>query len=1400
MLITSARLSDFDAVLSKDSSNAPLNIQFVIDAFKPKDDLKKKKLDVQINTVNIADGRFRYDVKDRPYQAGKFDANHIDVSELNAKLALKSLSPDSLNIQVKKLSLKEKNGFVIDNLIVRVLTQGDQLSVKGFQLDLPKSRLLFEECEVNLKQYSTSRKDILSNALFDLKIASSYITLKDIASFVPAFQNFQDRILFKTEIKGTIDTIKVSNIVLDYGDKMHLEAKGSVANVRDAGNLFLNGNIDKLSVTPDGIFGILNNLSKDKKDVPKELLNVGTVSFNGSVLGRLHDLRAVGHLGTQLGTVDANLDFGFNPSNKVSSFFKGKIETKDFQLGKLLSNKELGDISFGLSVDLAKPVNGKMGGEVRGVFEKFVFKGYTYQDIVIDGRYDGLRIDGALDFADDNGAFNINGLFDLSHKDPELNFSARLKHVRLDKFNLSDKYKESYLSLVVNSDFVGRTIDDIQGHIKIDSILFLQPEKRFEMDHFLVEASGEGTDRMLSIQSDIINGKVTGEYSYSTIAQSMQRTLHAYLPSLIGYKENKRKPIKANDLKLDITINNTEQASDVFKLPFVVYSPAKIIGYYNNELEKFKFEFFLPSINAGGSKIQSGHILIENVDGKIQSDISATILAKKNTQNNLSLDIIAQDDLITTHISFLNANHDKLKGLLSNTIAFSKPDGKTLQTDITVDAGELVLNNNLWEIEKSKIRILPQDIRVDNFSVSNKVKDQNLIIDGTYSTKNESEKLLVRLRNIDLEYVFDALAIDALQFLGAASGTLEVSSIEQQPYAEVNLNVKDFGFNKTLLGDLNLYSKLENDTKKVKLSGVITNEKEKLTMIDGTIDPVTQGLSINFDAEDVNIAFLNKYSESILNNVQGRGTGQIHLFGDFSDVTVEGVAFIENGELGINFLNTRYSFTDTVHLKQDLIYFNDIDFKDQRGNTAKISGKVVHDYFSDFMYYIELNGDKFLLYNATEQLNPLFYGTVIGSGFGTVKGDEKVVDININMQTQKGTSVYMNFMEETATEYSFVSYKTRGEGDTITKKKPLLFSKLEQDSEMEINMNFYIDATPDATVELLMDPVGGDKLKGTGSGALQFIWGSHKDPMLYGTYHINQGSYNFTFQRIMERRFTIQDGSYVQFRGDPFQANLDVTAKYRVVANLFDLDRNLVETTGQTSIPVFCLLNLTGALRQPNVKLDIELPSTDPEVARQIKNLISTEDMINRQIAYLLILSKFYTPNYANTDQRTNDLASLASATLSTQIGNILNSIDDRWQVGTNIRTSDSNFSSTEVELLLSSRLLNDRVLFNGNFGYRDNPLTQDAFIGDVDIEVLLNRLGTWRLKAYNHYNEKYYYINNNSIQTQGIGVLYKKDFDNFRDLIGRNKKKPETKKDTTKVAPKDTLRHANASFVKMKQ
>lgn len=1409
VVVSSIKLNNFHVSLSKADKNSPLNIQFIIDAFKSDNNNTKSAFEVKISSINIGDGKFNFDIKDQPYLRNTFDKNHIEVTDLNARFALKSLLEDSLNIQIRQLSLVEKSGLTINNLIARLITQDKYVYIKGFKLDLPKSRLQLSRCDIDMTNINTI-EEVFSMAPLHCNIQSTFITPQDVSAFVPLFSNFSDRIYLRSEISGTIDSLVAKNLVLDYGDKIKLEANALVKNVRKADQIYLKGNVEQLIIEKDGINSLINNLSTEKKELPEYINNLGRVVFNGEISGYIKNLKAYGLIDSQLGKIQADLLFGFKPKENIEAFYKGRVSTDNFELGKLLNNKDLNKLSFDLDVDLEKPINHKLSGKVDGHISHIDYKDYPYQNISLNGKYNGLKIEGEATIDDENVYLDIDGLFDLSKEQPELNFVAKLKNMRPDALHLSDKYLNSYLSFNINANFTGKHIDDSEGYLNIDSLSFTRDNKHFNLNTFLVEASGVSSDRKLKITSDILNGEVLGAYSFSTMIESFKQTFHPYLPALISVKEFNRKQIKENNLSLNFTINNTEAVSDIFSLPFTVFSEAKVIGFYNNIYNRFRVEVFYPSGKVAGAMMKSGYLVAENTNESITAKISGILTGKNNIQNNVSVSLSAKENVVNSDISFTNDSKNTFKGQLLASTVFSKhSQNSPLITDINISPSEIVLNDTTWIVEKSLIHIEPNRYNVKNFNIHSSLRDQSININGSYSKTNPDDAILVSLKSIDLAYVFNTLAIDALNFGGYATGTIQASNIDGNPYASVNLDVKDFAFNNTTFGQLKLHSELDEISKHLKLGGTITEDGRKTTDIGGFIDPSTQELSLDFDADRVDISFLNKYSKSLFNNVKGRGTGKIHLFGDFSNVTVEGKAFIQDGSLGINFLNTTYRFTDTIYLKKDLIYFNDIKFSDDHNNVASVSGKVAHDYFANFMYYVELHGEQFMLYNGSEAHNPMFHGKLFGTGSGSISGDEQVVNIDARLKTDPNTNIKMNFMEETVDNYSFITYRSKHEKDSISNSSDAEQSNklkaFKSESGMDVNMNFYIDATPDATVEIVMDPVGGDVLKGAGTGALQFVWGSNSEPKLYGTYTINKGSYNFTFQKIIERKFQIQNGSTVLFRGDPFQANINVAAVYKLTANLNDLDKELALSAGQTNIPVECILNITGELRHPNIGMDVSLPSADGEVRRQVKSLMNNEDMVNRQMVYLLLLSKFYTPSYANAEHRSSDLASVASATLSTQLSKILSGIDDRWQFGTHIRTSDSEFTSTEVELILSSQLLNDRVLLNGNFGYRDNPQTSDAFIGDIDIEVLLNRIGTWRLKAYNHYNEKYYYIGSGSpIQTQGIGILYKKDFDHIREVFQtRSKNKPkEIKKDSvTPLIPDSTVKGSTlGSFVKIKE
>ena len=1382
LVFTQASLIDFDVILSKESKTEPLNIQFIIDAFKPKDNKPKEKISVQLNSITIKDGRFNYDILDAPYLTAKFDPNHIQVSDLVAKLSLKSLVTDSLNIQIKRLGLNEKSGFKISDLSGRLLSQDKSYYIKDFLLLLPNSKLEFNQLDFSLDD-KTSSNTIAATAIssinFDLK--KSEIDPVDIAAFLPQITKIKDKISIETKLMAKRNDLQLDNLNVDFGKGFKFEANGNIKNyyLEDTSIDF---NVSKLALTGKELDEIVNLFSMNQVNLPQGIDDLKNILFVGSLKGPLNKIDAIGNLYTDNGNLLTKFLIGFDKETKRVIDLNGYVKSTDFELGKTLNNNKLNKVSLDVHLSLKNKGDNNISSKLFGDIYNFDFNGYSFQNINFDIKHNPKVTDISLNIDDEYVDLALLANYDQTNKNrPSLKGNVILKNLELSKTKLAGKkFDNANLALNVEIDVKGKNFNQLEGVVHIDSVSFYRNNEELFLKHFDLEAKQiDDINKEITLKSDIVSGYLRGVYNFNSLVNNF-KTVVSYYADNLNLKHTKTN--LKNEFDFEIVVNNTEQLSRVLELPVSVLERGKVNGSFNSDRNYINLDVDFPRIFAANNYFKDNKISLNTTSKELKLDVNSTFINKNKVTNLLSLKNEISNNTIHTFIELRNDHRNKIDlGLHLDTELDYDKRLKSYLVDVNIRDSNIKINNETWILDNSLIRYNKNYTSVEGFSLHTKDYNQSLSINGQYSKKDPNTQLKVLLKSLDLEYLFETLAIDALQFGGLASGNFNVSSIEEKPYVMANLNVNHFKFNNTELGDLELSSHLEQGSNKILLDGMIINPENKRTLIKGMIDPVQSNLSIDFDADSINIGFLNKYTASILNNVTGRGSGQVRLHGNFSKVTVSGVADIIDGKIGVKLLDAEYTFSDKIYLKDNLIYFNDIKLHDKMGNVAEGSGKVSHEHFSNMAYYIGLKTDNFLVYNSSETNNPIFYGIVFGKGSAAIHGNEQKINIEVKMETQPNTKVSMNFMDESVTYYPFIKFKQKDEEvelDEIDQvfNKQTLMQPIKTNSEMAVNMDFFISATPDATFNLIMDPEGGDALRGYGRGDLQFKWDTKTSPQLFGIFNVLKGNYNFRFQRLLEKNFKIKEGSTIDFKGDPFKAVLNIAAIYELYASLSDLDNDLVKTTGKTNVLTNCLLNIKGELQRPNITLDIEFPKESENIQSQIKSYMNTVDMINKQVAYLLLLSKFYTPETSTVDNPSSDWAVVASATLSSQLTNIINHLDKRIQLGTHIRMGDPELSNTEVELLLSSQLLDDRLLINGNFGYRRNEMiNQDAVITDIDIEFLLNKRGTWRLKAFNHYNEKFFYLNSEKgIQTQGIGIIYRKNFDNLSDLFGRKKKKKD--------------------------
>lgn len=1378
-VFTTIQLYGLSLHLKQETADSELNMKFLMDAFSSRDTTKTSHIDLQINTALLRQGSVSYHVANMPDNQKSFNAKHVEINHINADISLNSLHPDSLHAQIKRLSFEERAGFKLSNMSMSLRRNRDSISIRDLQIQLPNS--LFQLQEATVMHHGMDRLEpILDNAPLRLQIIPSRICLKDFSAFAPVLQNYSDCIELSARVSGTVNDLLLDELLINQNGTISLFAKMNLRSVTRPDETYLFGQVNNFHASSQGLLQLIQSFQKESIEIPAYFARLGNLDFSGEVSGFLDHLVAYGSLHSSIGSLKMDMLIGRKKEETVVDYLKGHVESSELDLHALFDEgNPYGKALFKMDVDISKPVNGSFAGDIAAQINQFDYKGYRYEQILLDGQYRKNEFNGVFLMDDPNGTLYAEGLFKNSEKNSEFNFSADLTDFRPDKFFLTDKYENPELDLSLNVNFTGNHVDNFSGYITVDSLSFLTLTDSFYLDALRIETVEIESNRKLTVASDIINGEIVGNYSFRSLLSSFMKTLRIYLPS-IPVKEQKVQ--NENIFSATMTIQNTESLSNTFKLPFAVMDSVQLYGQYNSVRNQFGIEASLPKFKIGKSVFESGSIRCDNPDGKIQFLTNLTLLHSKGSRNQFSIRAEALNDRVNTWLHFENDRNEKVEvDLLASSLFIMEKDeaGKEkLRTEITIEPNQIILKDSIWELEPSSVTIVDGNTTIDNFYISR--NDQYLRIDGTASADNPNETVYVELNDIELSYIFDIVNIPALQFGGRATGTVNLSDLYGNRILNTDLEVQHFSFNQVVQGRLNLFSEWDNDQQGILMLGTIYKNDTTWTDVNGYIYPVGKnaGLSLYFNAADIDLALLHPYVDSFSKIIEGRGYGNVHLFGPFSKLSFEGKAFVRDGHIGVDFLNTDYTFSDSIYLYPTSFQGNNIRIIDKDGNRGSVSFSVDHTFLKDFTFQADILAQELLIYNASEKMNPQIYGVVYGSGNAQIRGDERLINIDANLRTEPNTSVGFNFMTNSAAEnYDFIIFRDQWADQLIESNREIRPVLTNSKSNTEIRLNCLIDATPDANFELIVDPMGGDKIKGSGSGNLQVQYGSKTNMVMYGGYTLLHGIYNFSLQQVIHKDFQIREGSRIDFSGDPMDANLDLNASYYLTANIEDLDQALVHETVRTSVPINCILQLDGPLQNPVISFDLEFPSSSQELERQVKSFIDTEDMMLRQIIYLLVLNKFYTPDYSRNEYRSSELNTIASSALSSQLSNILNSLSDKVQIGANIRSGQEGFTDTEVEMLLSSQLLNNRLTFNGSFGYKnnmgqssmDNMVQSNAFIGEFDLEYKLTPTGEYRLKAYNHANDMYLY--SRSLTRQGVGVMFRKDFSTLRELFRKRKR-----------------------------
>ena len=1360
--ITSAQFFGLHANLYKATPEAKPNFQFVVDALASKDSTKQKTpLDLQINSLIIRNGEISYRVLSRPSRPGKFTADDINARNISAHIIINRITDDSLNVKVKRIAFDERCGFKLKSLSLSAIACRTKTKIENFKLELPATLIQIPSLQASYRMKNGQIE--MPTLQFDGSIKAPYISPSDLAVFVPTLTRLNMPPALDIQFNGTGSSLTVKKIIINTTDgSLQLVANGGVKNY--PANPSWYANIDQLKAGQQAISNIYAVATG--KNVPNIIERLGNVQITGYVGGDKKNIAYEGKLHTSPG----NLTLAFD---KRGDKITAHMETVRFNIGSLVNDNKLGHISANLNVHGSSKDNFAAQGRIYD----FDYNGYKYRSLNLNATYRNKRLEGKANIDDPNVQLTAIGTFVNNGAKPNLQLKANIAHFEPNTLRLTDKWQQTAFAANIACDIKGSDINNADGSIELHDFAMRGPETEYNINNVSVKTGYNNGNHFLDVDSDFGTIDINGHFSYNTIVRSVLNMVAAKLPTIPGLTHKPQREF--NDFTLNASLNSTEWMNRLLGIPLEIHRPLNISGEIDDKNEKINLWCDVPSFTFNGNRFSDAFVNVESPSDTLKADIRIKKLADRGKYMALHLNAGASDNHLNTSLSFSNNERHPLKGIINSSTVFAKDEEGVSTAYIDVLPSRATIGDTTWHVAPSSIIYSKNKLQVNSFSVSH--DNQMLAINGT-ATKSENDSLLVTLNDIDVSYVLNLVNFHSVDFLGMASGEARIAgAFSEKPLLSADVIVKDFKFETGRMGTLYANVGYNHEEGNIEINAVAKDEDNRWTDINGYVSPKHNYIDLAIDAHRTRAEFMESFCGSFMDNVNADINGNVNVVGPLNNINLVGKAVVD-GSVRLSALNTTYWMRgDSVTFVPDEIKFKGDTLYDRNGNIGIMTGSIYHKHLTNLSYALKVKAKNLLAYDTHSFGDNTFYGTAYVTGDCDIKGKSGEVVIDIDAVPEKNSILVYNAADQSSIgSTDFITWKDNNVEETDSTDTE---HNNKVDISTNIRLNFLINCNPNATLKLIMDEKTGDYITLNGDGVLRASYFNKGSFDIYGNYIVDHGVYKLTIQNIIKKDFTFQKGGSISFGGDPYNAALNLKALY-VLNSVSLADLNIGRSFSNNNVRVNCLMNITGNPNSPKVDFDLDMPNMSNDIKQMVYSLLNAEEEKNQQVLYLLAVGRFMAQNNNNNatgetpqySQTSLAMQSFLSGTISQQLNSVLSNVinSSNWNFGANISTGTEGFNNAEYEGMLSGSLLNNRLLFNGQFGYRDNANATTSFIGDFDIKYLLFPNGNLAINVYNKTNDRYF--TRNSLNTQGLGVIMKKDFTRISDLFFWRKKE-KTKK-----------------------
>ena len=1354
-----------------------LNLQFLLDHFSSKDTVSTSlPWDIDFSSVELINSTFSYKDQNIAYQETGINYWDLKAENIYVKLANIKLRGDTIQADIQKIKLFEKSGFTLSDFSAQASVSSSELILKDLVIQTPQSKI-----QTNLTYNYENWKDwraFISNMRMKYDFKPSSLNFSDVAYFVPYLNGVNKKVHIAGKLRGTVDHLKGRGLNISLGQATMFKGDVNITGLPEIDETYWHLSIEKLITSKKDMDDIpVPPFNKNiRLKTPDNLNLLGLVRFKGDFSGFFNDFVAYGDFTTDLGILSSDISLHYD-SLTERTFYKGSLSTQRFDFGKFFEIQEVGTASLSANVKGSGFTKDEIKASLEGHLKSIEINRYHYKNIDIKGNLANRLFNGSLLVNDNNLQMSFDGSVDFTGDLPEFLFTTDIRSAQLANLKMVERDSSSSLSTRINFNLKGNSLDNMLGSVDINNTYYTEKKNSYYINKIELVSRKNNETKELSLNSDLIEASITGKFSIEYLSSSLVTIFENIISANKQTVKRGTPSDKIQDFVYDINLKNVQPLTELFIPELKVDKNTRLSGNFNslNNSLKLKGNSTMISINGIEMKHFFIHSVIENDLVELNLGSTEVLFNDSIKLKNFIVDTRTQNELMNYVIKWDNKNIIKNKANITGTVLFTTLS----QFQIKINPSQVHISDTLWTASaENYIYVDSSNIKVNNILFTTGLQEINL--KGTIA-KDPDAKLEIAFKGFNLANLNVISERSGIKFGGFTNGNAFVSDIYNDVRFSSNLVFTKLALNNENIGDGSISSSWNKQKQAISLDGRFLRGNIPTVQFSGNYFPLKEKENIDLiiKLEKLQLQIIDQFLKEWVSDLRGLATGEVSMKGEIDNPKFNGKITLQKAGFLVKFLNTHYTFSNDVYVESNRIYFENVSLFDSKGNKAIAKGALNHKDFSDLNFDIHIEPQNFMCLNTQEFHNPLYYGTAFISGKVDIKGPADNLAIDITAKSQKGTvfSIPLTSAED-ITESNFITFINK---DTSS-------VKIRDEYKVDltgIRMKFELDLTPDAEVQLIFDPKIGDVMKGKGNGHLSMEINTLGNFSTHGEFVIEEGEYLFTLMNVINKRFKVEKGGTIKWTGDPYNAQIDINAIYKLRTSLYDLGMG-IDTT-KKRVPVNVMLKMRDDLLTPDIHFEINLPGADEITMTEFRALLANEQELNRQVFALLTINRFFpTLNVSSgNSEYSQGLTTNSLELLSNQLSNWLSQYSNEFDIGVNYRPGDE-ISSQEFELALSTQLLNDRVIVDGNVGMTNNQQAVAAqnnsnMIGEFNIEYKISEDGKFRVKGFNRPNgANQLYVN--SLHTQGVGLFYRVEFNSFEELflryLSKLKRKEKEKKD----------------------